>query len=264
MIEQIMGSQSVSRLKSLIESRYGKKMAVQTMADITSITRNDMTYYQVGTDLKIPITNETRYLATAVIEDGSTMKADDKMSVGHLVKMVLEPLFYDFYLERQRENSTMLNEWALPTMEAINETTGQLIALQATNPNLIPKIGMELHDLKQKWAFLRFSDIAQNVENTADLIGLGDITLLIEDILLLTPAQRQLIIQYSQSVHVGAQPLILIGVTSKISELAKNELIDKQMSALLQANCLDLDRLPTEREKLTASLELFLEPAFEV
>lgn len=264
MIEQIMGSKSVTRLKSLIESRYGKKMAVQTMADITALTRNEMTYYQVGTDLKIPITNETRYLATAVIEDGSMMKPDEKMSVGHLVKMVLEPLFYDFYLERQRENSTMLTEWALPNMEVADEFSGQLITLQATNPALIPKIAMELHDLKQKWAFLRFSDIAKNIDTVADLIGLGDITLLIEDVLTLNPAQRELLIKYSQSVHIGSQPLLLIGVTSKLSELVKNEMIDKQMSSLLQANCLDLDRLPTESAKLKASLELFLEPAFEV
>jgi hypothetical protein len=276
-IEQLLKTSSVQRLKGLIENRYGKQLRIQAMADVSDLSQLDKSHLFAGKDLRIPISSNDKYMCTAIVADGAGLGSEEAVSISHLVRMILEPIFYDFYLEQKRENAQGPTNPVgnLVTVEELDmemfrvemefeKTRGQVLFLMAGNPSQISRAAMEIHELKQKWAFLKFTDIRDRIQSAEDLVGLGDITILIDDILMLSPTERQIVMDYIFATHAGATPMILVGVTSSIADLESQALVGKDWIKLMQHFNLDLDRLPSEMKRFKQSLELYFEPAFEV
>lgn len=289
-IEHLLQNTAVRRLQGLIESRFGKRLRILALADVAGMPDETASHFRVGSDLRIPIKNEQRYLCTAIIEQAASLSTDEAVSLSHLVRMILEPLFYDFYLQQMKSNSHspiyssptyredveniefsnfelskyMEFEEGLSLVDDDIKNFPEMVFLKVQNPARIQKVALEIHEIKQKWAFLRFADIRDRISSAKDLISLGDITVLVDDLLLLTPEERQIFVDYARSRETGSRPMILIGLTSDPDQSVWIQQMGQLWIDWIKEKQLDIDRLPVETQKLRQALELFFGPAFEV
>jgi hypothetical protein len=265
----VMNSQSIKRLTKLINDRFGKQLKIQWMREVSSLEiqegRAGSVHFRRDA-LSIPISFDNKYFATALVEDARSLIHEDLLILTELVKMVLEPEFYNFYLSQTFNNSLNASN-EVPSIVVIrreddsqDETTGTtLVCLQAVNPALINRIANEVHEITARWASLRFSDIGENIYSESDLIALGNITLIVDDILQLHPQHQEIIYRYLLTHEAGPGPLFVIGTASTIESLESQDMIHVGLGQLLKEQRLDVERLPRDSARLHETLEIMLQ-----
>ncbi len=250
-------------------------MKINWMKQVSSLDFIDGDHEVKATDLHIPIQVHQHYFATVVVESVLGLSKEDHMMISQLVKMVLEPEFYSWYLGQVSHNSQMnVNQDNVVSIYNPNTTLSahedseeddtegnstSVIFLQAENPNMIPRLANEVHEISDRWAFLRFKDIQGQIKSVEDLKALGSLTLLIEDILELSPEQQELIHQFLKSAKSSQDPLLVIGSGSKIENLEADQMIHEGLAPLLKMHRLEIDRLPRDTGLLHEALEIMLE-----
>lgn len=272
MLNVMMKSAAVEKLQALLKSRYGKVMKINWMKQVSSLDFIDGDHEIKNSDLHIPIQVHQHYFATAVVEKVNGMSKEDHMMISQLVKMVMEPEFYKWYLNQVTHNTqaridqdnvvSIYNPES--TMEADEDDedncqSSRLIFLQAENPNLIPRLANEVHEISNRWAFLRFKDIQGQVQSADDLKALGSLTLMVEDVLELSPEQQELVYQFLNSSNSEEHPLMVIGSGSKVENLESDDMIHQGLAQMLKTHRLEIDRLPRNTELLHEALEIMLE-----
>lgn len=277
MLKNVVESVAVEKLKRVIVDRYGKALSIQFMQDASDLHVSDESIYLRGRDLHIPIQVHDHHFATAVITDAVHLSPEDKLTVSYMIRMVLEPEFYNWFLTQtannarnpiQSDNVISLfksdeSSMSLSFEDLQENDCGQtvdeaVICLEATNPHLIPRLAYEIHELSQRWAFLKYSDIQEQVRSTEDLLSLGQLTLLIEDILTLSPAQQQIVEQYLGHESKAERPLLIIGTSSHIESLEDQGMISATLAEKLKSQRLEADRLPRDQKLLQETLEIML------
>ena len=270
-MNQLMKSQSIERLTKLIKDRFGKRLKIQWMREVSSLEiqegRAGSVQFQREA-LSIPISFDNKYFATALVEDARKLPHEELLIITELVKMILEPEFYNFYLSQIFNNSlnasTEVPSIAIPrteTEEVLEDvTTGTtLVCLQAVNPALINKIASEVHELTARWASLRFSDIVGNIYSEQDLIALGNITLIVDDVLQLHPQHQEIIYSYLLNTEKQTGPLFIIGSASSIESLESQDMIHVGLAQMLKEQRLEAERLPRDAAQLQETLEFMLQ-----
>lgn len=278
MLKNIVESATVEKLKGIISHRYGKGLSIQCMQEASDIDMGEESVFMKGHSLHIPIQVNEKYFATAVIKEASSLSQSDQMAVAYMVRMVLEPEFYNWYLAQAANNSQNIEQEEnvvsiftphdltdyLEPMEKDEDILEEslepetVICLEAKNPNLIPRLAFEIHEVSQRWAFLKYTDIQEQVRTVQDLISLGSLTLLVEDILTLNPEHQQIIEQFLENKEKSEKPLIVIGTSSHIESLEDQGMISGSFAEILKTHRLEADRLPRDNKLLQETLEFVL------
>ena len=281
MMNDVMNSTSVQKLKSILHNRYGKNLSISTMNEVSEAGDESQSFQIMGNDLRIPICVNNRFFATASINEASHLSSDEQLAISYLVRMILEPTFYNMYLARISENATSMSQMDNESMEGnvvslfnniMSETeldiddgfeamsiVSSIVCVQSHNPYMIQKTASEIHDISKRWAFLKYADIQNNITCAQDLKDMGAVTLLIEDVLTLNPEMQASLAQILKSTSQTQDPLFVIGITGSLKELQDQGMINEDLARLLGGHLLDVDRVPTERKLFKQTLELFME-----
>lgn len=276
MLTDVLNSSSVLRLKEILQNRYGTGLRVDRMIEASSIVLTSQAPSLVGGALRIPISFKGEYLATAYVEKASQLTELDQIRVTDLVQMVLEPLFYKWHVDTVEARAPMIeilnSDKVVPLFKHIDlsedEETRRSISsfilfLHSKNPFLVNKVAMQIHDITNNWALLRWTDIRSEVKNSWDIINLGGVTLFVEDILMLSFEEQQMIEQAAAATDVSNPPLILIGANSELKDLTSPLMVEEKLLRKLKDHVLEVDRLPQDFARLRESLEMLLDTHIE-
>lgn len=277
----ILESSFVSRLRNIISSRYGKGLQIRQLMDLADLGSEEM--YLRGADLHIPIRMNKMFLGTAIIPSASDMDYDNRESVLQLVRMVLEPAMYKWYLDQKQANLSEVSkiepdlsnielfgdekreafiekgeaeESVLESASEANQLVCSLIHLEGTSAKLNLKIAHQIRDITSRWAFVPFADIKGQIHSSFDISKLGSMVIFIEDVETLNAAEQELLNEYLEEAHFDDEPLLI--TTSKLSseELVLSDLNSNLVDELL-VNNFEVDRAPVAPNALKEVLKLF-------
>jgi hypothetical protein len=120
-------------------------------------------------------------------------------------------------------------------------------------------MSLSIHEISERWAFLNYSDIQDHLQTVQDLKSLGTLTLVIDDVLRLSPARQQVLFDYLNVSTPAEEPLVVVGCTSSIEQLERQQIIHPGLARILKAHRLEVERLPRDPKLLQESLEIMLE-----
>lgn len=277
-----LDSSFVVRLKQILANRYGKGLQIRQLMDLAELQSGEA--FTRGRDLHIPIQVNGAVLGTAVVPAVDDLNAEKKQGVTQLVRMVLEPAMYKWYLDQKEanlaelskahmdldlDNVRLFGEERLPSLDDIlndtaeypnegpaNELISHLIHLEGSSENTNKKIALQLHELTGRWAFVPFNDIKGQLHSTQDIAKLGAMTIFVENVETLNPAEQELLMEYINEEHFSDEPLLLTSSLKNLDELAKTELSSDLVDEL-SVNCFEVDRAPLNTQSLKEVLELF-------
>lgn len=275
-----LDSSFVARLKQLLASRYGKGLQVRQLMDSAEMNSQDV--YTKGRDLHIPIRVNGAFLGTAVIPSADDLNQEKRQGVSQLVRMVLEPAMYKWYLDQKEanlveltkahpalDNVRLFGEEPMPifdeiirdNLEALNESPGaelisHLIHLQGSSEIANKKVALQLHELTSRWAFVPFEDIKGQLHSAHDIAKMGGMTIFIEGTERLNDAEQELLMDYIAEERGPEEPLIIS--TSLLSfDDPKHGNLRPRLVEELSVNSFDVDRAPLTAQGLKEVLELF-------
>jgi hypothetical protein len=283
MVRDILNSVAVGKLKGIVKSRYGRDLTLNFMQEVSSLNIEEDTFLLSRGDLHVPIKVDSKFFATAVVERGAALESEEQETLSDLIRLMLEPEFLGWYTNQMIHNSHQTSVQAnsnqvisifepfqlvdsVPAFQGddAKKTEAKLsstnvICVQTPNPNLIPRIAHEIHDVSKRWAFLNFSDVAAEIKTVEDIRTLGSLTLWIEDILNLNPEQQALIHQFVSDSSPADEPLLVIGSSSSLESLEERKMIHTGLVKILKIHRLEVDRLPRDPKLLQETLEFMLE-----
>ncbi len=280
MLADVMQKNSVRKLKGILIDRYGMGLEITTMIS-TADTDLERSTVQGGT-LRVPICAGGKYLATALMSGADDLSTGDVSAISEMVRLVLEPAIFSLFLERQELNSKAYksqenggsdssNVFTLQTLgggaEAVisgwnhdkPEFSSSLILLESYNPHTVARVAVHIHESGERWAMLRFNEIKDSIHSAADLREMGPMTLLIEDVLFLSPHQQEIIVEFAETANPTTEPLILIGCTSPFIDLKERGMVVPNLVKAIKNSRLELDRMPKEFSQLREAIELVLD-----
>ncbi|MGZ3771193.1 MAG: hypothetical protein ACXVCP_18740 [Bdellovibrio sp.] len=279
-----LDSSFVNRLKQILADRYGKGLEIRQLMDLTDNYNADT--YTRGRDLHIPIKVKGAFLGTAIVPCANDLNEEKRLGVTQLVRMVLEPAMYKWYLERKESNLANLSQGLLDfsnirlfgeksfsaedyeELELIdspaldNELNTCLIHLEGSNQTINKKVALTIHDLTSRWAFVPFNDIKGQLHSSHDIEKMGTMTIFVENIEALNESEQELLSEYIQESHFDG-PLIISSSSKSLSDLSKNiddgsqNKLNKDLVKEMSANNFEVDRAPLSSEALKEVLELF-------
>ncbi len=283
MFNHVLQSETVRKLKTLINERFQRDLLIQSMLPVDSQEMDGLEFKVISGDLVIPIWVQNRYFATAKVPKISGFSGVEQEAITSLVKLILEPTFYGWYLGQLADNAraavkydvmmpmrpvVLLSESQSLSASAEAVDTASLISnylfLESKNPHEVLKAAAQIHDLTSNWASVRFNDIATETTSVDEILAMGNITLVIEDILNLSPVQRLLILQLLRNPRKTEGPFIMLGSSSALEDLEADDMIPKDLAVLFKNQRLNIDRLPADRKKREDIYEMLLGPAVHV
>lgn len=264
MVTDLLQTSAVQRLRGILKSRYGKGLTVRYVVDARSIDFDSAGPQVHKGDLQIPIFVRDRFLGLATIPAVSDLQPDTFGPIVDLVKLVLEPTLQKWYLDNQTmEEATdrsvlpeVLHEVAAPE-DVSSLAKGAFLISQ--NPFAIPRWALSIHETLGRWAFLHFSDLGKELKSRMELQALGAVTLLIDDLLMITPAQEKILAEFLENSDPENEPLILIGTTMSLAEVRERGLIRGEILDLLAPFVIELDRLPRQSKQMEEALRMLLD-----
>lgn len=275
-----LDSSFVDRLKQIVASRYGKGLQIRQLMDISELATGDEAFTR-GKDLHIPIRVNGNFLGTAVVPSADDLNSEKRTGVAQLVRMVLEPAMYKWYLDQKEANLEELSK-AQPNLENIHlfgeelpslddileedkdlpnqspasELVSHLIHLDGRSENSNKKVALQLHELSGRWAFVPFADIKGQLHSSMDIARLGGMTIFIENAESLNEAEQELLMEYISEEHLPDEPLIITSSQKSLDELSASSL-DPKFVDEISVNCFEVDRAPLTSQGLKEVLELF-------
>lgn len=268
---------TIVKLRQMLNNRYGKGLELRPLMDLSKLEIKSDTIVH-GNDLYIPIMVEQQFLGTAVIPHGWELAEDNRKSLAQLVRMVLEPMLYNSFLERREANLKCLESLDFPDTNlslfgedeeeiilATNDSpplpkmTTSLIHLQGRLPAMSRKVALQIHEISGRWAFVPFEDVARDLKNALDISHLGAMTLFIEKIEDLSNEHQDLLTEYLKSPRSLSEPLIITSSEKSPEQLSQlmtsPELLQEMMTMLLE-----VERAPLNSQILREMVSLFFQP----
>lgn len=280
-MQTTLDSSFVNRLKQILASRYGKGLQIRQLMDLAELGSVDEVFTR-GRDLHIPIRVNGSVLGTAVVPSADDLNAEKRQGVTQLVRMVLEPAMYKWYLDQKEANLVELNK-AQPTLdnvrlfgeeplpsiddilndnlEQLNESPtadliSNLIHLEGRSENTNKKVALQLHELTSRWAFVPFNDIKGQLHSSQDIAKMGAMTIFVENVEGLNAAEQELLMDYIAEERSADEPLLITSSLKSLDELGKSTL-NSNLVDELSVNCFEVDRAPLTTQGLKEVLELF-------
>jgi hypothetical protein len=258
---------SLNKLRQILASRYGMGLELRTLTDVSEDDSNNGLLLK-GLDLHVPLRVQDAFLGTAVVPSGADLSFENKLQVAQVIRMLLEPVLYRTYLDRQESNLKSLGEEKLETdnirlfteiaptpigevtfePEDFNPLVSNLIHVFGHDGQRIKKAALLLHEMTGRWAFVPFSDLSQGLESIDDLIRLGSLTLFVENIEDLPEKSQNLLMDYVSTPRSSVAPLVVTGSSMNLDQLSNSTKLSGAFRDEVQVNSLDIDRAPvTER-----------------
>lgn len=258
------------RLRGIVQSRYGKGLQINSMMNLQDL-RSDCPFEIQGQDLIVPIFNQDQFLGSARISEGASLKQDEMSTLSQLVRLVLEPELYSFYLDQLAHNSFVIN----PSKSNVvslhkdhqdtdlnlndnSEIKSNIFFLDGDTNQRKQKVASEIHDMMDRWAFLRFEDIQSQVQNVKDLKELGSVTLFVENFEKISEFHKEVITEFLRDSHWPSEPLFLITSQQSLMDLRNKDLIHPTLAQMLTAHRIEVDRLPFELARLQESVDMII------
>lgn len=273
-----LDSSFVNRLKQILANRYGKGLVIRQLMDLSEDHHKEL--FTRGSDLHIPIRVNGSILGTAVVPSAWDLNDEKRHGVAQLVRMVLEPAMYKWYLETKETNLAKIMEAQLDLTNvrlfgekafseedvedlslngspASAELNTCLIHLEGSNDTINKKVALSLHDLTSRWAFVPFNDIKGQLHSSQDIANMGSMTIFVENIEKLNSSEQELLMNYISEQYDFDGPLIISSSSIEIGELSQQKKLEKGLMTELSANCFEVDRAPLSNQALREVLELF-------
>ena len=253
MIQNILETPSVQRLTGLLRSRYNKSLEINFLID-TSSKIWDLKDYSISSgDLYIPITQKEAFLGMAKIPKVNDLPNTSIMAITEIVKLILEPALYRKLLE------TKLDEAESRTQIVNRSQSAQAILLCSSNPHLISKASILLHESGNRWAMLQFNDIGAKFGSAEELRGLGRATIFVPDLLLLGPNEIEVLVDFLNNSDAEIHPRIVIGSTRSFQEILDQDAMDVRLQEFLSPYVADLDRWSPDMKTMQETFNLLLQ-----
>jgi hypothetical protein len=266
----------MGKLKGILHERYGMGLQVRFLQEVSALSFEDDGILRAGGDLHVPIQVDDKLLATAVLEKGGELQVVEQETASQLIRLFLEPELFNWYVHQMTHNLKIAaTQEEVPSIYESTDLGGFLdsenepgstmmastnvICLESPNPHLIPRMSLSIHEISERWAFLNYSDIQDHLQTVQDLKSLGTLTLVIDDVLRLSPARQQVLFDYLNVSTPAEEPLVVVGCTSSIEQLERQQIIHPGLARILKAHRLEVERLPRDPKLLQESLEIMLE-----
>ncbi|MEZ0392479.1 MAG: hypothetical protein ACAH59_09700 [Pseudobdellovibrionaceae bacterium] len=268
MVRDILDSVAVGKLKGILKDRYGKGLRVNFMQEVSSLEIKEDGFLLSRGDLHVPIQVNDKFLATAIVDRGASLQKTEQETVSQLIRLFLEPELFNWYVEQMTHNAkaeppeeviSIFQPFELSEENQKTTAATNILCLQAKNPHLIPRLAQNIHEVAERWAFLKFSDIQDQVKTPADLKSLGALTLLIEDILNLSPEMQDILHLALADGSPADEPLLLIGCTTPVEELQAQGMLHPGLAKIMKVHRLEVERLPRDPKLMQETLEIMLE-----
>lgn len=267
MLQVIQGSAAVNRLVGLLKSRYGLELRIRSMQAVNSDNLLDQGMQVLRGDLHIPITSNNHYFATAQIVGGEKLTAKDQTNINDLVQAVLEPEFYNWYLSQLAENSihadqatnnpTIVSIFNHDETKAVSPLTSS-IYLYSTDSKKLMQVSHELHNLSDRWAYLQYSELSEQLRNADDIKSLGSLTLQMGTIEKLNTKDQDIILSFLNSANYSEHPLMITTGSESLNTLVVKKIISEELATELSKNSLNVDRVSLDLDLLQETLEFML------
>ncbi len=253
MIQNILETPSIQRLTGLIRNRYGKGLEINFLVD-TSANFFDLKDYSISSgDLYIPIVQKDAFLGMAKVPKINDLPNSSILAITEIVKLILEPALYRKLLE------TRLEVAEAATSITNTSQTAQAILLCSTNPHLISKASILLHENGNRWAMLQYSDLGSKLGSPDELRGLGKATIFIPDLLLLGPQEIEVLVDFLKNSDAEIHPRFVIGSTRTMNEILENDAMDVRLQAYISPYVADLDRWSPDMKTMQETFILLLQ-----
>lgn len=264
MVTELLNTAAVQKLRGIIKGRYGKGLTLKYLVDASAIDFKAATPQVHKGDLQIPIIVQENFLGLATVPEVYDLDATTMAPLVDLVKMVLEPTLHKWYLETKPQVETQLIHLSSVTEEEASHnlpvsSVAKGAFLYSMNPYSIPRWALTIHDSLNRWAFLHFSDLGKEVKTRIELQALGAVTLLIDDLHLISPEQERIIADFLETSDPENEPLILIGATMPLSEVKNRRSLDPRIIEILAPYEIEVDRMPRQSRQVEEALRLLLD-----
>lgn len=247
--EVVISTQGVSRmvekLNDMLKHRYGKGLSIRRLAGIGQDLSEETSLR--GEDLYIPIFVKEIFLGYGLVHEARDLSFDDQSQVARLVRMILEPHLYSQHLERTLSNIEI--EKSL-IAENPDEPKTKGLFLYGTQPNLVQKTALELHELSQNMGYMPFSDLAAEINSVHDLEMMESSTLVVDLNRVLSFDHQKILTEFVTKSQKGS--LVIF-----VAEKAANHLfIEADFRSMLKNIEFSVDRLPLNKQAMNEVLEM--------
>ena len=275
MITDILSSTSVERLKGILHRRYGKGLEVSFLNDSRIVEQTGGAFSVLEGDLHIPIQSNGQFLALAKIPEAESLPQSSQEAISEIVRLILEPAFYNWFLrqsEENREASDLQKIGGLQIIDEAQELTDEsedfseemdqhapVILITSKNPHRIPRVAQQVHDTLNRWAFVRWSELGNQVKTLQDLRSLGAMTILVEDLMHLSEEEKTLLNEWAQTSQEGSEPALIIGSTLGWNEIKDQRVLPEALLFQSGFYQIEADRLPSDRRFCEEAIKLLLD-----
>lgn len=289
MLLEVQDSSSMKKLQQILAARYGVKVELKTVSEVNDLFQEEVV--NDDGDLIVPICHQSRYLATALVSDASQLNVPDQVAISNLVQMYLENPIYNWYLTQQEQiqyskkgftnlkpvdddfdsanlDFENMNPVSFAEKKSLKIFSFEQSSNKTNGGHLLNRLALKIHEKSERWAFLSFKDISSQVKSVRDLTDMGAITLFIEDVMALDVNSQKLISEYiqltkseSNVTSISGEPIaegiqFIFGFSVGLKELSTN--LDSSFYSILKETHIEMARLPMDKEKLDATLQLLV------
>lgn len=276
-----LDSTSVNRLKEILADRYGKSLQIRQLMDLSEVDVSK-SFFTRGQDLHVPLRLNGAFLGTAIIPDANDLNKEKQEHVAQLVRLILEPGMYNWFLKQKEDNLTEISKAQLEfenlrlfgeplpdideelknTLDALRDAEKsdlitQLIHLEGSRETLNKKVALQLHEMTSRWAFVPFADIKRQLHSSQDISALGEVTIFIEGVEDLNAAEQELLTDYLNDHCTNEEPLIITTSCKPLDQLAAIPTLSDKLMDEISVNSFEVDKAPLTNQGLKEVLELF-------
>jgi hypothetical protein len=265
MINDILESTSVQRLKGILHSRYGKGLELSFLNEVGFVQEQQGSTFEKDGKLCIPIFSNNKFLAVAKVTDGQVLPSSSKDAVTELVRLILEPALYNWCLNRQEESliqeAKSLTEFGVESSSdsTSDSVSSPVVLLHSQNPTRTSRLAFDVHEQLGRWAFVNWNDVKSQIRTVKELRSMGAMTIFVPDILDLAPEEKDILNNWCLQIGHRADPALILGTTLSYIELSEMKALPLALSQRAGMYQIDGDRLPADRRFYREALSMLLD-----
>lgn len=291
MENQQLDKSVLEKLQKLIKNRFGKEIQLRQLTDMR-LQQQSGECHLIGPDLHVALKQDDQFLGTVVVPDASDLKSESRQQMTQMIRMVMEPALYSWFLERKENNLQQISQFNFSTENLsvfedlildeaeLNENeddffhlnqevqkdgehsrksqlVSKLIHLTGKTESMNRKVALQIHDMAHRWAFVPIQDIAASVANVDDLRRLGALTIYAADIEKLDERIQSILVAYLNQEANDDEPLIISTSAKTNLDLQGNESLVVDLKEKIMINSFEVDQAPLSYSHLKEVLEMF-------
>lgn len=268
MMKDVVENTVWTKTQSLIQDKYGKKIALKTI----DLTNSTMPSFVEGDDLIVPLNSKPVYLGEVIVNRGSLLSTQQREEVIDLIRFLVEPHVYNKHLKLKEEieaykrqlateavieNEKESNVFSLFKDEqeelSLVKLINSVIHLRSNSALTRKKVALKIHDMAEQNLFVSFKDIARQMHSVEEFKSFDKTTVFVEDISQLNEQELSLL---NAASALKVEGLVFIIGSTLADKQIETLNVTQELKADLNAILFDIDRLPLAQQTSTDVLEL--------